>query len=97
MIAVSTDDPQTLKKFKESLQAPYSFVSDPEGKLLALFDSKMPLFTKASRNTFVIGPGRKVVSVQRGSDAIDPSGAIQACALPRKVSPEKGGADAGDR
>jgi hypothetical protein len=42
----------------------------------------MFLLGVAKRVTFVVGPGRKVLSVQEGSEAIDPSGAVTACALP---------------
>ncbi len=42
---------------------------------------KTPLVNYASRTTFVVGPGRKVLAKQEGSDAIDPTGAVAACSL----------------
>lgn len=81
MIAISTDDAETSKRFRDSLKAPYHFVADDQAKVVKLFDVKAFLFTIAKRVTFVIGPGRKVLSVQEGSDAIDPSGAVTACSL----------------
>ncbi len=81
MIAISTDDAQTSRRFRESLKAPYHFVADDQATVVKLFDVKAFLFTIARRVTFVIGPGRKVLSVQEGSDAIDPSGAVAACSL----------------
>ena len=81
LLAISMDDLETQRKFKASLEAPGRFVADPEGKIVKLFDAKMPVVSYASRKTFVIGEGRKVLSVQSGSEAIDPGGAIQACPL----------------
>ena len=81
MLAVSMDDRDTLARFKAELKAPFAFVSDPEGHLVKLFDVKTPVLSLASRHTFVIGEGRKVLEVQSGSDALDPAGAIRACPL----------------
>lgn len=83
MLAVSADDAATLKRFKESLKAPYAFVPDPDGRLIKLFDVKMPVLSMAQRHTFVIGEGRKVLKVQSGGDAIDPGGAVAACPVRR--------------
>lgn len=80
-MAVSGDDAETAKKFRDSLKAPYSFVSDDTGALMRRFDVKYPLVTVAKRITFVIGPGRKVLAIQEGSDAIDPSSTVTACSL----------------
>lgn len=81
MLAVSGDDAATAKKFRESLKAPYPFVSDERGALMRQFDVKYPLVTVARRITFVIGQGRKVLAIQEGADAIDPSVAVSACSL----------------
>jgi len=60
-------------------------------------DVKAFLFTIAKRITFVIGPGRKVLSIQEGGDAVDPSGAVKACSLkpPEALKFVTGGVDAG--
>ncbi len=42
---------------------------------------KTPIVTFAKRTTFVIGKDRKVLSVETGSDAIDPSAAVTACSI----------------
>jgi thioredoxin-dependent peroxiredoxin len=82
VLAVSMDDAETLKRFKDSLKAPFPFVSDPKGALIDRFDVRGAVFTKVARTTFVIGKDRKILEVQSGSSAIDPSAAITACALP---------------
>lgn len=81
MIAVSGDDVETAKKFRDSLKAPFPFVSDADGVLMKRFDVKYPIITTAKRVTFVIGAGRKVLAMQDGSDAIEPSAAVSACSL----------------
>jgi peroxiredoxin len=94
VLAVSTDDKDTLAKFKESLKAPFSFVPDPEAKLATLYDVKAPVLTLANRYTFVIGEDLKVVKVESGKDAIDPNGAITSCPVRKQAeaarkAPEK--------
>lgn len=81
VVAVSSDDADTLKSWRDELKAPQTFVSDPDLTLIKLYDVKMTLVGIAQRHTFVIGPGRKVLSHESGSDAINPEGAIAACPL----------------
>ena len=97
MIALSTDDAETARKFRASLKAPYAFVADPEAVLVRSFDVKVPIFTIARRITFVIGQGRKVLAIQEGSDAIDPSAAVTSCSLekPRGLQYLVGAKDGG--
>lgn len=68
-----------MKKFKESLKADYPFIADPDARLMTLYDVKYPFFDVPSRHTFVVGAGRKVISVFTGSDAIDAEKAIKSC------------------
>ena len=84
VLAVSMDDAETLKKFKAELKAPYSFIADPEGKIVALYDVKMPAMPIANRMSFVVGEDRKILKVQSGKDALDPAEAIAACPLRKK-------------
>ncbi|SEM60932.1 Peroxiredoxin [Stigmatella aurantiaca] len=88
VLAVSMDDTETLKKFKDSLKAPFAFIPDPDGKLVKQFDVKTPVMSFAQRYTFVVGEGRKVLRVDSGKDAVDPSSAIAACPL-RKQDAKK--------
>lgn len=91
LLAVSTDDKETLLKFKDSLKAPFDFVPDPDAKLTKLYDVKTPVMTLANRYTFVIGEERKILKVDTGKDAIDVSGAIASCPL-RKAQADKAAA-----
>ena len=78
------DDAETMKKFKAELKAPYSFIADPEGKIVALYDVKMPAMPIANRASFVIGDDRKILKVQSGKEAVDPADAIAACPVKHK-------------
>lgn len=80
LLAISTDDLDTQRRFKAELKAPYPFVADPKAEIIELYDVKTAVVTYAKRTTFVIDRKRKVVRVDTGSDAIDPSGAIKAAA-----------------
>ena len=97
VLAVSTDDVETLKKWRTELKAPQTFVADPDQKLVKLFDTKLPVVGIASRRSFVIGPGRKVLEVTEGGEAIDPTrsvSAVRSCSL-RGHEAAAGGVDAG--
>lgn len=89
VIAVSTDDVETLKKWRTELKAPQTFVSDADQKLVKLFGTKMPVVGIASRRSFTIGKGRKVLALTEGGDAIDPSKEVRACSLHAHDEPKK--------
>ena len=78
-----------MARFKESLKAPFPFVSDPDAKLTNLYDVKTPVLTLSNRYTFVIGEERKILKVESGKDAIDPNGAIVACPMRKPKAAEK--------
>lgn len=81
MLAVSTDDLETQKKFRAEIGASFPFVADPQAKLVELYDVKTPVVSYAKRTTFVIDKSRKVVSVTTGGDAVDPRAAVDAATL----------------
>ena len=85
VLAISMDSPEVLRKFKADLKAPFAFVSDEQGKLVKAYDVKAAVLSFAQRYTFVVGEGRKILSVTSGKDAVDPSAAVAACP-PRKAA-----------
>ncbi len=46
----------------------------------------MAVFGVAKRITFVVGTDRKILHIEEGSDALDPSGSIASCPLHKPVS-----------
>jgi thioredoxin-dependent peroxiredoxin len=95
VLAFSTDDAQTLTRFKTELNAPFAFIPDPDGKVVGAYDVKMPVVTVSKRYTFVVGEDRKVLKVDEGKDAIDPTGAIAACPLRKGAAAKPSEAPAG--
>lgn len=78
IVAVSTDDAQTLARFKKELKASFIFIPDPKGELLSLYQVKMPLVPFAKRTTFVMDTQRHIVRIDTGSDAIDGKNVLDA-------------------
>jgi len=78
------DDKDTLKRFKTELKAPFTFIPDPEGKVVGLYDVKTPMVSFAKRYSFVVGQDRKIIKIQSGQDAVNPDEAIAACPLKKK-------------
>ena len=79
MLAISTDDVDTLRKFREDRKAPYPFLSDVGGAVAKQYAGLIPVIGVASRANFVVGQDGKVVSIVTGSDAIDPAASVAAC------------------
>ncbi len=79
MFGISTDDRETLKRFKEKLGAPYAFLSDPDGRVSRQYAGLIPVVKMANRANVVVGADGVVKELVRGGDAVDPSSAIAAC------------------
>ena len=73
----------TLKKFKESLNAPFVFLSDEGGKVAEQYGGTQEGYAK--RVTFVIGKDRQIGHTDEGMNAIIPDTTIDAC--PSSVGP----------
>jgi peroxiredoxin len=79
VFGISTDDQETLKKFREKLDAPFQLLSDPGGKVASQYAGLMPVVKLASRANVVVAQDGTVKELVTGNDAIDPSTAISAC------------------
>jgi peroxiredoxin len=84
VLAISADDAATLKRFKESLNAPFIFLSDPEGKVAAQYGGVND--GRAKRATFVVNSDGTIGHTEEGMAAINPDNAVEAC--PRKGGPQ---------
>jgi thioredoxin-dependent peroxiredoxin len=85
VFAISSDDEETMQRFRADLKAPFEFLPDPDGKLIALYDVKMPALNLAKRRTFVLDSALKILRIDDGSAALDPSTAIAACPLKKSA------------
>lgn len=90
MLAISTDDVETQKKFRESLKAPFPFLSDAGGKVAKQYGGTT--FGFAARVSYVVGQDGKIQSLTEGGDAIDASRAIGACPLKHAAEAAKAAA-----
>ncbi len=81
VVGISTDDVETQKKFKESLNVPYTLLSDKDGAVAKQYGGTIPVVGLANRATYVVDADRTVKEIVTGSDAIDPAGAIASCPL----------------
>lgn len=88
VLAISTDFMPTLKHWKETeLKAEFPMLSDHMRKVSELYGVLIPQMGIANRATFVIDTDGKIVDIQEGSVAIDPTGAETACSrLKHKAS-----------
>jgi peroxiredoxin Q/BCP len=77
VVGISTDDLETLKKFKESLGAPFPFLSDPGGKVADQYGGTDSGYAK--RATFVVGQDGVIGHVDESMAAVIPDAAIEAC------------------
>lgn len=69
VVGVSHDSVASHKKFAEEYNLTFTLVADPDGKIIKLYDVKMPLLGMAKRVSFLIGLDGKIIHV---TDAMNP-------------------------
>jgi peroxiredoxin Q/BCP len=69
VVGVSHDAVDSHKKFAEKYQLNFTLVADPDGKIIAAYEAKMPLIGMSKRVSFLIGLDGKIVHV---TDALNP-------------------------
>jgi peroxiredoxin Q/BCP len=79
VVAISTDDVETLKRFKDEMKLQYPLLSDKGGKVAQKWAGLMPVVGVANRANFVVEKDGRVKEVVTGGDAIDPTAAVNAC------------------
>jgi peroxiredoxin len=77
-LAISGDFIATLNHWSKELDAEFPMLSDYKRDVMKLYDVLGPSYL-ASRTTFVIDKQGKIVHIEEGSSAIDPTGAVVAC------------------
>jgi peroxiredoxin len=83
-LAISTDFFFTLQHWSKELNAEFPMLSDhmrDVSKQYGVLNEKAGI---ANRTTFVIDMDGKIVSIEQGNSAIDPTGAVTACSRLKK-------------
>jgi len=78
-LAISNDFGPTLAHWKKELNASFPMFSDHMRKVAELYGVLIPQVGVANRATFVVDPEGKIVYIEEGSSAMDPTGAETAC------------------
>jgi peroxiredoxin len=84
VVAISTDFTPTLAHWKKELNAEFMMLSDHMRKVSELYGVLLPQMGIANRTTFVVDTDGKIVSIEEGSAALDPTGAETACSRVKK-------------
>jgi peroxiredoxin len=87
VLGISTDFTPTLAQFKKELNAEFPLLSDHMRKVSELYGVLIPQMGIANRVTFVIDTGGKIVNIEEGSAALDPTGAETACSRTKHKQP----------
>jgi peroxiredoxin Q/BCP len=69
VVGVSHDSADSHKKFATEYKLNFTLVADPDGKIIAAYDAKMPVMNMSKRVSFLIGLDGKIVHV---TDAMNP-------------------------
>ncbi len=69
VVGVSHDSVESHKQFAEKYNLNFTLIADPDGKIISLYDVKMPMMAMSKRVSFLIGLDGKIVHV---TDAMNP-------------------------
>ena len=69
VVGVSYDSAESHKKFIAKYNLNFPLIADPDGKIVATYDVKLPVMKLAKRVSFLIGLDGKIVHV---TDAMNP-------------------------
>lgn len=80
MFGISTDNTPSQKEFATKVGASFPLLSDfLDRKVATAYGILIPQAGVANRATFVVDKEGKIVYIEEGSTAIDPTGAETAC------------------
>jgi len=69
VVGVSHDSVDSHKKFAGEYKLNFTLIADPDGKIIAAYDARMPMVAMSKRVSFLIGLDGKIVHV---TDALSP-------------------------
>ena len=84
MLTISGDFIATLNHWSKELNATFPMLSDYKRVVMRQYGVLNEQNFLANRTTFVIDTDGKIVSIEEGNSAIDPTGAVTACSRLKK-------------
>ena len=84
MLGISLDSQERNRKFAQETGATFPLLCDTEKQVAKAYGVLNFTHLFANRVTFVIDKDGIIRHIEEGSDAINPSGAAEACAWPKK-------------
>ena len=63
VIGVSHDSAASHKKFVDEYKLNFTLIADPDGKIIKLYDAKLPIVGMSKRVSFLIGRDGKIIHV----------------------------------
>ena len=84
VIGVSTDFIATLNHWSDELKLEFPLASDHMREVAQKYGVLIPTMGLANRTTFVIDTDGKIIHIDEGKDALDPTGAETACKRVKK-------------
>lgn len=63
VVGISMDDVKSHKAFTEKHNLPFTLLADPDGKVIRLYDVKMPVVNMSKRKSFLIDPEGKLIKI----------------------------------
>lgn len=85
MIGISVDSREKNAKFANDLGVAFPILSDEQRSVSRAYGVLMPVIRLASRTTFVIDRSGTIQHIEKGGGAIEPAGALDACAVTPKA------------
>lgn len=79
VFGISTDNLPALRHWKQELGLDFPLLSDFHREVSRKYRVLMEDRGMARRVTFVIDENGKIIHIEEGNSAIDPTGALQAC------------------
>jgi peroxiredoxin len=80
VFAISTDNSPSQKEFAEKVKATFPFLSDfSKREVSKAYGVLIEPAGMANRATFVLDADGKILSIEEGRSAVDPTGAVTAC------------------
>jgi peroxiredoxin len=79
VLGISGDFVATLNHWAKELNAEFPLLSDYKREVMKQYGVLGEKSYLANRTTFVIDTQGKIVSIEEGNSAIDPTGAVTAC------------------